>query len=64
MPKVETDRRRIVSRLLHEGWVLVRHGSDHDVYRRPDQPGMVAVPRHRDITVGTARSIAKQAGWI
>jgi predicted RNA binding protein YcfA (HicA-like mRNA interferase family) len=62
MSRIETDKRRIVARLLHEAWVLVRHGGDHD--RRPDRPGMVAVPRHREITVGTARSIAKQAGWI
>jgi predicted RNA binding protein YcfA (HicA-like mRNA interferase family) len=61
---VETNRRRIVARLEREGWELFRHGGDHDLYRRRGKPGMVAVPRHREISVGTARSIAKKAGWL
>jgi len=45
------------------GWVLVRHGGGHDVYRHA-QKGVVIVPRHRELSPGVARSIAKAAGWI
>ncbi|MBV9571417.1 MAG: type II toxin-antitoxin system HicA family toxin [Alphaproteobacteria bacterium] len=60
---VETDRNKIVSRLLREGWDLARHGGAHDVYRHP-QKGVVAVPRHRVLSPGVARSLAKAAGWL
>lgn len=64
MPRAETNRIKIVTRMLREGWELVRHGSEHDVYRQPGQPGLIVVPRHRVLTPGTARSIAKKAGWL
>lgn len=64
MPKVETNRAKIIARLIRESWELIRHGGDHDVYRRPGKPGMIAVPRHRGLSPGVARSIARKAGWI
>ena len=60
---VETNRAKVVSRLEREGWMLVRHGGGHDIYRRPGK-GVVAVPRHRELSPGVARSIAKTAGWL
>jgi len=64
MPKVETVSRRIVKRLENEGWRNVGGGS-HDRFVHPDRPGdMITVPRHRELSPGTARSIAKAAGWI
>jgi predicted RNA binding protein YcfA (HicA-like mRNA interferase family) len=60
---VETNRNKIVSRLVREGWMLIRHGSGHDVYRHA-QKGVVIVPRHRELSPGVARSIAKAAGWL
>jgi predicted RNA binding protein YcfA (HicA-like mRNA interferase family) len=62
MPPVETDRAKIVSRLRREGWV-VRHGGSHDIFEHPTRPGRIVVPRHRTVTPGVARSIAKAAGW-
>ncbi|MBP2310457.1 addiction module toxin, HicA family [Azospirillum melinis] len=65
MPKVETNRADIIDRLTRDGWVFARHGSDHDVYRHPDRPATPAVvPRHRTLSPGVARQIAKVAGWI
>jgi len=61
--KLETSRSRIVSRLLREGWDLVRHGGGHDVYRHAGK-GVVIVPRHRELSPGVARTIAKAAGWL
>ena len=62
MSKAETSRARVVSRLVAEGWELARHGGAHDIYRHP-RKGVVAVPRHRELSPGVARSIAKAAGW-
>ena len=59
----ETNRRKIVSRLLGEGWSAV-HGGEHDKFTHPSRPGvLIIVPRHRELSNGVARSIAKQAGW-
>ena len=64
MPAIETNTRKIVARLEQEGWVDVGGGS-HDRFVNPQHPGtMIPVPRHRELTPGTARSIAKAAGWI
>ena len=48
--------------LLAQGWVG-RHGGDHDVYKHPARPGRIIVPRHRALSPGVARAIAKAAGW-
>lgn len=63
MAKLETSRGKIVSRLEREGWELARHGAGHDVYRHAAK-GVVVVPRHRDLSPGVARTIAKAAGWL
>jgi predicted RNA binding protein YcfA (HicA-like mRNA interferase family) len=58
----ETNRTQVAARLEREGWV-VRHGGDHDVYKHPSRQGRIVVPRHRTLSPGVARAIAKQAGW-
>lgn len=64
MAKIETNTRKIIAKLQAEGWANIGGGS-HDRFTNPDFPGvMVTVPRHRELTPGTARSIAKAAGWI
>jgi predicted RNA binding protein YcfA (HicA-like mRNA interferase family) len=63
MPKPETNTRKIVTKLLADGWQNMGGGS-HDRFIHSDKPGeMITVPRHRELTPGTARSIAKAAGW-
>ena len=53
----------IIRRLEREGWVS-RHGGKHDVYTNPAKPQTsIAVPRHRTLSPGVARGIAKDAGW-
>jgi len=62
--RVETNARKIVSRLKAEGWVNVGGGS-HDRFIHKDSPEMmITVPRHRELSQGVARSIAKAAGWL
>jgi mRNA interferase HicA len=61
-PTLDTNRSTVVARLKREGWI-VRHGGDHDVFKHPARPGRIVVPRHRLLSVGVARAIAKSAGW-
>lgn len=61
MAKPETNRKRIVDRLKREGWTN-EGGSKHDLYCHPTK-GATTVPRHKELTPGTARSIGKAAGW-
>jgi predicted RNA binding protein YcfA (HicA-like mRNA interferase family) len=63
MPQVETNRARILQRLEADGWIFVRHGADHDIYRHPGKPGAIHLPCHRTLSPGVARSIARAAGW-
>jgi predicted RNA binding protein YcfA (HicA-like mRNA interferase family) len=62
MPEVETNTRKVVARLEREGRIN-RGGGSHDIYKHPDKPGRIVVPRHRELSLGVARSIAKLAGW-
>ena len=53
-------KHRELVRLLEQlGYMLVRHGGNHDVYRK----GLVeiAVPRHREINEVTAKQILRKA---
>jgi predicted RNA binding protein YcfA (HicA-like mRNA interferase family) len=58
----ETNRSRIVARLERDGW-QGRAGGKHDVFKHPARPGRIVVPRHRVLSPGVAREIAKVAGW-
>jgi predicted RNA binding protein YcfA (HicA-like mRNA interferase family) len=63
MPAVETKTRKITSRLEQEGWT-VEHGKEHDIYRNPAFHGVrIVVPRHRELSTGVARGIARLAKW-
>lgn len=64
VPKAEANTRKIIARLLGEGWVNIGGGS-HDRFVNSSFPGiMIVVPRHRELSPGTSRSIAKAAEWI
>ena len=64
MAKVETNTRKIIARLEKDGWTNVG-GGNHDRFINKAQPEtMIPVPRHRELSPGVARSIAKAAGWI
>ncbi len=64
MAKFETNTRKVVERLKAEGWMDIG-GGDHDRFVHKDKSDvMIPVPRHRELSPGVARSIAKAAGWI
>ena len=59
---LELSRQKIATRLEIEGWALLRHGANHDVFVKEGRP-VAIVPRHRVLSIGVARSIAKAADW-
>jgi predicted RNA binding protein YcfA (HicA-like mRNA interferase family) len=61
---VETNTRKIVARLERENWSNIS-GGNHDKFTNPTRDGvLIIVPRHRTVSLGVARDIAKKAGWI
>ena len=42
---------------------MPRDGGDHDVYKHPSKRGRIVVTRHRSLSIGVARVIAKTAVW-
>ena len=61
---IETNSRKIIARLKREGWRKTG-GGRHDKFEHPSRPELtLIVPRHRDLSPGVARDIAKKAGWI
>ena len=64
VPKIETNARKIVAP-AGKGRVVNIGGGSHDRFVNDEQPDtMIAVPRHKELSPGVARSIAKAAGWI
>ncbi|WP_084366142.1 type II toxin-antitoxin system HicA family toxin [Rhizobium sp. RU36D] len=60
---MERDSRKIIQRLKDEGFDLVSVSGSHHKLRRDGKTVIVPHPK-KDLPVGTARAIAKQAGWI
>lgn len=64
MPIVETQAKAIVDRLVRDGW-LREGGTKHEKFAHPERRGIkIMVPRHRTVSPGVARNIARAAGWI
>ncbi len=60
---MERNSRKIIQRLIDEGFTLVSIKGSHHKFRKADLKVMIAHPK-KDIPIGTARAIARQAGWI
>ncbi len=62
--QAETNTRKIIARLKAEGW-MVRDGGKQSLFTHPAYPKtLIPVPRHKELTPMTVRSIAKAAGWL
>lgn len=59
---LELNRTKIEARLLREGWAKVG-GTKHDKFKKDGNPIAIIVPRHKTLSPGVAKSIAKAAGW-
>lgn len=60
---MERDSRKIVKRLLADGFVLVGTKGSHHKFRLGERTVIVPHPK-RDLPLGTARNIARMAGWV
>lgn len=60
---MERDSRKIVKRLQDEGYELVGTRGSHHKFRKGAVTIIVPHPK-KDLPLGTARSIAKMAGWV
>lgn len=59
----ETNSRKIIERLRRDGFELVSVRGSHHKYRKDGTVVIVPHPK-KDLPLGTARNIARQAGWI
>jgi predicted RNA binding protein YcfA (HicA-like mRNA interferase family) len=59
---MERDSRKIVKRLLADGFVFVSSKGSHHKFRKDSCTVIVPHPK-KDLPLGTARSIARMAGW-
>lgn len=58
-----TASKDIIRRLEAESWVFVSSKGSHHKYRKDGQSLIVPHPK-KDLPLGTARSIARAAGWL
>ena len=64
---MDRDSRKIVRRLVEDGFVLISVKGSHHKYARDEYGArrIVIVPHpKKDLPTGTVRAIARQAGWI
>jgi predicted RNA binding protein YcfA (HicA-like mRNA interferase family) len=64
---MDRDSKKIVRHLLDDGFKLVSVKGSHHKFARNEGNGVrtVIVPHpKKDMPTGTARAIARQAGWI
>lgn len=60
---MERNSKAIIKRLRSEGWELVATRGSHHKFRRGAVTLVVPHPK-KDLPIGTARSIARMAGWL
>ncbi len=57
------NSRDLIKRLEADGWYLVRITGSHHHFKHSDKKGIVTIPHpKKDLTIGTVKSILKQAG--
>jgi|TARA_R110002124_G_scaffold218838_1_gene384749 predicted RNA binding protein YcfA (HicA-like mRNA interferase family) len=60
---MERNSKKIIQRLEADGFALVSIKGSHHKYRKNGRTIIVPHPK-KDLPLGTARSIARAAGWI
>jgi len=60
---VETNSRKIIARLVAEGYEFVSSKGSHHKYRKKDGPTVIVPHPKKDLPMGTAIGIAKTVGW-
>jgi predicted RNA binding protein YcfA (HicA-like mRNA interferase family) len=63
--KIECNSREILRRLRKDGWIEVGTHGSHLKLKQPEDGRTIIVPHpKKDLPLGTARAIAKHAGWL
>lgn len=53
----------LIKLIKEDGWNLVRTKGSHHHFKHPNKKGIVTIPHpKKDVPIGTANSILKQAG--
>lgn len=60
---IETNSRKIIKHLEQDGFVLVSVRGSHHKFEKSGKIIIVPHPK-KDMPIGTARAIAKMAGWL
>ncbi|WP_065329934.1 type II toxin-antitoxin system HicA family toxin [Tritonibacter mobilis] len=60
---MERSSKKIIKRLLSEGFHVVSQKGSHVKMRKGDRTVIIPHPKS-DLPTGTARQIAKAAGWL
>jgi predicted RNA binding protein YcfA (HicA-like mRNA interferase family) len=61
MPKRYSSK-ELMRMLTGDGWFIVKISGDHHKFKHPSKKGIVVLPHPaKDIPIGTARQILKQA---
>lgn len=60
--RMKRGSKKIVKRLKAEGWAFVSAKGSHHKFRKGGATVIIPHPKN-DLPIGTARSIAKMAGW-
>lgn len=60
---IPANSKDIIRRLEAEGWVLVSSRGAHHKFRKGGRSLIVPHPK-KDLPTGTARNIARAAGWL
>lgn len=60
---MERDSRKLIKRLKEDGFELISVRGSHHKFRKDSITLIVPHPK-KDLPEGTARAIAKDAGWL
>ncbi|WP_375633256.1 MULTISPECIES: type II toxin-antitoxin system HicA family toxin [unclassified Bartonella] len=60
---MEQDSRKIITKLKRDGFELIKVKGSHHKLKKDDKVVIVPHPK-KNLPIGTARSIAQQAGWL
>ena len=59
---MERDTKKIIKRLKQEGWILRNIKGSHHQFVKDDNSLTIPHPK-KDLPLGTAKAIARAAGW-
>jgi predicted RNA binding protein YcfA (HicA-like mRNA interferase family) len=63
--RIERNSRKILARLKRDGWQVVSVSGSHHQLKHPQRKGRITlVHPKKDLPLGTARQIHRDAGWL